>query len=169
VPPTHVSIPPLHIVVPRVHVPVIEPQDAPPPGLPSSVEPSQSLSRPSQISVVGPVAPVQTNAPPTHVFTPGLHVPTDGGDVEVSVQLSPGVGFYASETVLIGGRFPFAWYPTESGASSTFLAFEPYGRFDVSDSAFLNARFTLNLDEPLGFSFDDGRIWALHFGGGGTF
>jgi hypothetical protein len=99
----------------------------------------------------------------------GLHVPTDGGDVEVSVQLSPGAGFYASETVLLGARFPFAWYPTESGSSATFLAFEPYGRFDVSDTAFLNARFTLNLDEPLGFSFDDGRIWALHFGGGGTF
>ena len=73
----------------------------------------------------------------------GLHVPTDGGDVEVSVQLAPGAGFYVSETVLLGGRFPFAWYPTESGSSATFLAFEPYGRFDVSDTAFLNARFTL--------------------------
>ncbi|HEX6278300.1 MAG TPA: hypothetical protein VFZ53_34880 [Polyangiaceae bacterium] len=99
----------------------------------------------------------------------GLHVPTDGGDVEASIQLAPGFGYYASPTVLVGARLPFAWYPTESGSDATFLAFEPYGRFDVSESAFLNARFTLNIDEPLGFSFDEGRIWALHFGGGGTF
>jgi hypothetical protein len=99
----------------------------------------------------------------------GLHVPTDGGDVEVSIQLAPGFGIYASETVLIGGRFPFAWYPTESGSGATFFAFEPYGRFDVSESAFLNVRLTLNIDEPLGFSFDEGKIWALHFGGGGSF
>jgi hypothetical protein len=99
----------------------------------------------------------------------GLHVPTDGDDVEMSVQLAPGFGFYVSPTVLLGARVPFTWFPTESGSGATYLAFEPYGRFDVSETAFLNARFTLNIDEPLGFSFDDGKIWALHLGGGGTF
>jgi len=99
----------------------------------------------------------------------GLHIPTQGSDVELSVQLDPGVGYYASETVLVGARLPFVWFPTETGSSATYLALEPYGRFDVSDAAYLNARFTLNLDEPLGFSFDEGRIWALHLGGGGSF
>jgi hypothetical protein len=99
----------------------------------------------------------------------GLHVPTDGGDVELSVQLDPGFGYYVNPTVLVGARLPFVWFPTESGSGATFVALEPYGRFDVSETAFVNARFTLNLDEPLGFSFDDGKIWALHFGGGGTF
>ena len=99
----------------------------------------------------------------------GLHIPTDGGDVEMSVQINPGFGYYAQPTVLIGARLPFVWFPTQSGSGATFLAFEPYGRFDVSDTAFVNARFTVNIDEPLGFSFDEGKIWALHVGGGGTF
>jgi hypothetical protein len=99
----------------------------------------------------------------------GLHIPTDGGDVEVSVQINPGFGYYVQPTVLIGARLPFVWFPTETGSDATFLALEPYGRFDVSETAFVNARFTLNLDEPLGFSFDEGKVWALHIGGGGTF
>jgi hypothetical protein len=98
-----------------------------------------------------------------------VHIPTDGGDTELTIQLAPGMGFFASPTVLIGGRFPFVWIPTESGSDSTYFGFEPYVRFDVSETAFLNARFTLNIDEPLGFSFDEGKIWSLHFGGGGTF
>jgi hypothetical protein len=99
----------------------------------------------------------------------GLHIPTNGNDTELSIQLTPGIGVYASETVLVGARVPFVWFPTESGSFATFLAFEPYGRFDIGESAFLNARFTLNIDEPLGFSFDEGKIWSLHLGGGGTF
>jgi hypothetical protein len=99
----------------------------------------------------------------------GVHIPTDGGDTELTIHLAPGIGFWASPTALLGARIPFTWIPTESGSDSTFLSFEPFVRFDVSESAFLNARFTLNIDEPLGFSFDEGKVWALHFGGGGTF
>ncbi len=99
----------------------------------------------------------------------GVHIPTDGGDTEVSIHLAPGIGFWASPTFLAGARLPFTWTPTESGSDSTFLSLEPFVRFDVSESAFLNARFTLNIDEPLGFSFDEGKVWALHLGGGGTF
>lgn len=99
----------------------------------------------------------------------GLHIPTDGGDTEVSIHLAPGIGFWASPTFLAGARLPFTWFPTESGSFATFLSFEPFIRADVSEAAFLNARFTLNIDEPLGFSFDEGKVWALHVGGGGTF
>jgi len=97
----------------------------------------------------------------------GLHIPTDGGDVEVSIQADPGFGYYASENVLIGARLPFIWLITEGGDNAQ-VAIEPYGRLDFG-SAFANARFTLNLDEPLGFGFDEGRIWAIHIGGGAAF
>jgi hypothetical protein len=99
----------------------------------------------------------------------GVHIPTNGNDVEMSIHLAPGIGFWASQTFLLGARLPFTWFPTETGSFSTLLSFEPFMRFDVSDSAFLNARFTLNIDEPLGFSFDEGKYWGLHFGGGGRF
>ena len=83
-------------------------------------------------------------------------------------ELHAGVVFQNPRTkaFLAGARLPFTWIPTDSGSSSTFLSFEPFVRFDVSEAAFLNARFTLNIDEPLGFSFDDGKVWALHLGFG---
>ena len=97
----------------------------------------------------------------------GVHIPTgSGGDVELSLQLDPGVGFWASETVLVGGRIPIWFAPTEEGDNAQ-IAVEPYARFDFG-SAFFNTRFTLNIDEPLGFSFDDGKVWALHLGAGGA-
>jgi hypothetical protein len=98
----------------------------------------------------------------------GLHVPTDGRDVELSIQLNPSFGYFASDTALVGLRLPFIWMPTQSGDSATQLALEPYARFDF-DPAFINTRFTLNLDDPLGFSFDEGKVWAIHVGGGGAF
>src|SRR5436190_24383781 len=45
----------------------------------SSTMPLQLLSFSSQISVVGPVAPTQVDVlsvPFTHLYTPGMHVPT---------------------------------------------------------------------------------------------
>lgn len=98
----------------------------------------------------------------------GLHIPTDGGDMDFSIQVAPGLGYYVTPTTLVGLRVPFLWVPTESGSGSTQLAMEPYARFDF-DSLFVATRFTLNIDEPLGFSFDGGRYWALHVGVGGSF
>ncbi|HWP07261.1 MAG TPA: hypothetical protein VNN72_16025, partial [Polyangiaceae bacterium] len=98
----------------------------------------------------------------------GFHIPTGGGDVEVSVQVAPGAGFYVTPTTQIGLRVPFAWIPTESGSASTFLAVEPYARFDF-DALFVSARFDLNIDEPYGFSFDSGRFWGIHVGLGSSF
>jgi hypothetical protein len=57
-------------------MPVAEPQLAPPPGFPSSVDPSQLLSRPSQISVTGPRPPTQVKLPLTHCIEPARHSPT---------------------------------------------------------------------------------------------
>ena len=96
----------------------------------------------------------------------GLHIPTGDGDMEVSLQIDPGVGFWASNTVLVGGRVPVAWIPTSEGDNAQ-IAIEPYTRIDFG-SAYFNARFTVNIDEPLGFAFDEGKIWALHLGFGGA-
>ena len=98
----------------------------------------------------------------------GLHIPTDGGDAEVTVQLDPGFGYYVNESVLLGARLPFIWLITEGGDNAQ-VAIEPYGRFAVAENAFLNARLTVNIDDPLGFAFDEGKVWSLHLGGGGTF
>jgi hypothetical protein len=98
----------------------------------------------------------------------GLHIPTNGGDVELSIQLAPGVGYYVTPTAQLGLRVPFTWAPTESGSASTFLAVEPYARFDFG-AMFLATRFTLNIDEPYGFSFDSGKFWAIHLGFGSSF
>ncbi len=98
----------------------------------------------------------------------GLHFSTAGGDAELSIQLAPGVGYYATDVVLVGLRMPLTWVPTEGGDASTFFAIEPYGRFDLG-SIFLDTSLVLNIDEPYGFAFDSGKFWALHFGGGGSF
>jgi len=98
----------------------------------------------------------------------GLHIPTNGGDVKFSIQVAPGVGYYVTPTAQVGLRVPFAWLPTESGSAATYLAVEPYGRFDFG-AMFLDARFTLNIDEPYGFSFDSGKLWAIHAGLGSSF
>jgi hypothetical protein len=95
------------------------------------------------------------------------HIPTDGGDFDFSVLLAPGVAYGVSDSILIGARLPMVFMLTDSSDMAQ-LGFEPNARFDLG-RAFINTRFTLNLDEPLGFSFDEGRVWGLHVGGGGTF
>ncbi len=72
------SAPPLQRVVPGVQTPSELPQVSPPPGSPSSMFMSQSLSMPSQISARPPVSPTHTKVPVdrSQVSTPGLHSPT---------------------------------------------------------------------------------------------
>jgi hypothetical protein len=98
----------------------------------------------------------------------GIHIPTNNGDVELTIQIDPSLGYFVSPTVLLGARLPFIFVPTESGDDATQLAVEPYARFDIG-RGFVATRFTLNIDDPLGFSFDEGKIWAIHLGGGGSF
>src|SRR5690349_1007441 len=74
-PPAQVSAPPAQVSVPVRQAPIIEPQEPPPPGLPSSVVPSQSSSRPLQRSVVGPTSPAQLSEPPMQVVVPRTHSP----------------------------------------------------------------------------------------------
>ncbi|HEX5098844.1 MAG TPA: outer membrane beta-barrel protein [Polyangiaceae bacterium] len=128
------------------------------------------LYRPETVSIV---APGRVEYPIDRVVLAGdaalgLHIPTDGADAELSIQVAPGVGYYLTPTAQLGLRVPFAWLPTDSGSSATYLAVEPYARFDF-EKLFLTARFDLNIDEPYGFSFDSGKFWGIHVGLGSSF
>lgn len=103
-----------------------------------------------------------------HISTGNADLFANGTDVEISFQVAPGVGVYVSDRALLGLRAPVALIPTNVDNDGTLLALEPYFRYDLA-AGFLNARFSMNLDEPYGFSFDEGRFWGLHVGGGATF
>jgi hypothetical protein len=83
------------------------------------------------------------------------------------LTVAPGVGYYFDKTFLLGVRLPLWWGFTDKGDNAQ-VALEPYLRGDLGQG-FLNARFTMNLDEPLGFAFNRGKVWGLHFGGGFVF
>jgi hypothetical protein len=39
----------------------------------------------------------------------------------------------------------------------------------VRTGVFFSVRFTMPIDEPLGFAFDEGKFWGLTIGMGGAF
>lgn len=90
-------------------------------------------------------------------------VPSTTGDPEITLNLAPGIA-YVGDVLVAGARMPLWWLLTEGGDNAQ-LAVEPFVRVDL-DSMFINSRFTLNLDNPWGFSFDTGGVWALHLGVG---
>jgi len=103
-------------------------------------------------------------------FALGVHIP-DQGDTAVTVQLAPGLGVYVSDSALLGIRVPVTIAPTsfdEENDDAALVALEPYARLTLG-KGFLNARFTMNVDEPYGFSFEENKFWGLHVGGGVTF
>jgi hypothetical protein len=102
---------------------------------------------------------------PTGDDDPGLG--DDGRDTGLAITLAPGVGFWVTPKTLLGARFGLYWLTTAEGDNAQ-LSFEPNFRHYFGDG-FLHARFTLNLDEPAGFSFNPGGFWGLHLGGGFSF
>src|SRR5439155_978974 len=72
----HAIAPAVHAVVPAAQTlcwPVLH--ASPPPGLPSSVAPSQSLSMPSQTSALGVTLRLHAIAPPMHAVVPAAQTP----------------------------------------------------------------------------------------------
>lgn len=96
-----------------------------------------------------------------------LAIPTRTGDVELIVALAPGVSYRPIPEFTFGARLPVNLLPTVNGDQAQ-LTLEPFVRADVNN-AFLAARFLLNLDDALGFSFDQGRVWGLHAAVGASF
>jgi hypothetical protein len=52
-----------------------------------------------------------------------------------------------------------------TGETELQLSMSPFGKLELGPG-FLEARFTVNIDRPLGFAFEKGRFWGIHLGGG---
>ncbi len=80
---------------------------------------------------------------------------------------APGAAYWASDSFAIGARLPLQLQ--SFGGDGAQVSLEPYARFELGETAFLATRFTLNLDDQYGFSFDTGKVWGLHVALGGHF
>jgi hypothetical protein len=87
---------------------------------------------------------------------------------DFAFQIAPGVAVSASEEVALGVTLPVFVLPTQDNGDKAQIALEPFFRV-ATGSMFLSLRFTMPLDEPLGFAFDRGKFWGLHLGLGGAF
>ena len=88
---------------------------------------------------------------------------TDARDVEVGSQFALEVGFDTG-VVIPGIRFQGAWIMTADGDNfQSSLA--PFIRVDLGGGYF-HAHLLMNLDDPLGFAFDDEGLYGLMVGGG---
>jgi hypothetical protein len=95
-----------------------------------------------------------------------LAIPTLNADTELFVTLAPGVAFWATPKFALGARMPVQFV---TGTDAAQLTLEPFLRLNVGEKAFLSTRFTMHLDDNLGFSFDTGGLWGLHLAVGGSF
>ncbi len=90
----------------------------------------------------------------------------EGAEVEVFLQAAAEAA-YVVGIFEAGVRLQAAWLAT-LGGDDFQLSVEPFVALDAGP-AFARLRFTLNLDEPAGFSFDEQKVWGLHLGGGVVF
>lgn len=81
-------------------------------------------------------------------------------DLLVPLELYAG---YRTGKLVAGGRLQAVFVAT--GETELQLSFSPYGKLELGQG-FLEARFTANIDRPLGFAFEKGRFWGIHLGGG---
>ncbi|MFW5920669.1 MAG: hypothetical protein ACOCUS_02425 [Polyangiales bacterium] len=95
-----------------------------------------------------------------------------GDGAELVLQWAGEIG-YRHQAVSFGARMQFVWLATKDEDdvlldSMLQMALEPFFRINIGQG-FIHTRLTMNLDDPFGWSFDDGPrdIWGLHLGGGG--
>jgi hypothetical protein len=128
---------------------------------------------------VGLVFPVHVEAPlHTPVLFIGDAIPyvlvpvRERTNTEMLIELSPGFGGYVSDDFVIGLRLPVVLQLTGNGYVTTEdraqISLEPFLRL-ASDPVVFSLRFTMPLDEPLGFAFDTGKVWGIQLGLGGAF
>jgi hypothetical protein len=123
---------------------------------------------PDALSVVVPIhieAPLGTPVLFVGDAAPFVAIPVRRNDeTNFYMQLAPGVGIKAGDGVVLGARFPIFLQLSGTGSGDRDqTAIEPFIRF-VSESVFFSLRFTIPIDEPLGFAFDSNRFWGLHAG-----
>jgi hypothetical protein len=89
-------------------------------------------------------------------------------DAEAITTVAPGIGVKAADPLLVGIRAPLFVALTGESNDRAQFSLEPFVRGQIG-SGFLDARFTMPIDEPLGFAFDAHKAWGLHLGGGIAF
>jgi hypothetical protein len=97
-------------------------------------------------------------------------VPTgddDGRDVEIFLQPAGELIVRVARPTSFGARLSLQWAVTGDGDRAQ-LALAPFLQQDFGAS-YLNLQLLMNLDEPLGFAFDEGRYWGLFVGFGSGF
>jgi hypothetical protein len=97
-------------------------------------------------------------------------IPTedDGRDTDFGLQPAMELGFRLSGTTTFGARLAAVWVTTGDDDDDVQASLTPFLRHDFG-SAFFTAQLLMNLDEPLGFAFDEGKYWGLFLGLGGGF
>lgn len=98
---------------------------------------------------------------------PALGIGLNSTSTGVLFIFAPGLAFWPADEFALGFRLPVQI--DSLAADSTQTAFEPFLRFDLGNNGFVGTRFTINLDEPLGFSFDSGKFWGWHLAVGADF
>ncbi len=95
-----------------------------------------------------------------------MALPTTGDDGETLRRARAGHWHLANSKFGFGARMPFQFLTEDDAAQ---ISLEPFVRFNVGEQGFLATRFTMHLDDDLGFSFDTNRAWGLHLAFGGAF
>jgi hypothetical protein len=101
--------------------------------------------------------------------TMGIPIFLRGQGAGFALQWAGDIG-YKSKYVSIGGRLSHLWWASNTPMLDRFfqLALEPFIRVDLG-KPFIQARLTMNLNNPWGYSFDGGGIWGVHIGAGTQF
>jgi hypothetical protein len=101
--------------------------------------------------------------------TMGIPIFLRGQGAGFGLQFAGEVG-YKSKHVSLGGRLSHLWWAADTPFLPKFfqMALEPFIRVDFG-KPFLQARLTMNLNDPWGYAFDGGGIWGFHIGGGTQF
>lgn len=95
----------------------------------------------------------------------------DDDDTHVGFQLAGDFGWHPSEVVSLGARLNLVFIDNDVfyfDDDEFQASLEPHFRVNFG-AGFFQIRLTINLDHPFGFAFDDGRVWAIHLGGGADF
>lgn len=100
-------------------------------------------------------------------LAPLIPVGDEGDDTDLFVEGTVGGAWVVPDLLRLGLGFSMAWLPTGTG-DVLQTSLQLFGRMWL-DKLFLALAFTMNLDEPAGFAFDDGGRWGLHIGVGSEF
>ena len=92
------------------------------------------------------------------------------GDTTYAAQLGVFALGRPVDALAIGGRFQAVMLDSSRDGTSPegYLALIPFIRGEFG-GGFIEGRLVMNLDEPLGFAFDDGNVWAVYVSGGANF